>query len=513
MAITFPIPSSFARRAMALLLCGLAAGAACASETIPPPLIIPQPKSLHLGAGTFVWPANVPWRLAGPVRDERLWDAAGGLLSAQAGHFMARREAWFSVEIGTPSQPEFPAGTNLPAWAANAEGYRLSVATNGIVLVAGTAQGAFYGLQTLAQLTETDGHTFTCPSVEVEDWPSLRFRGVHWFPSASGVPMYRHLIENVFSSFKFNHCVIQCEAARWDSHPEIAMTNSISKADLRALVGLCRHRFLEPIPLVDVPGHVDWMFRHGQNLDLAEDAETPYACCVNNPRAIKMIEDVMTECIDVFHPQTFHIGHDEITLRGRFPSPDCPYCHAETATRLMAESANRLADWLAARGITTMIWGDMLLAPDEAADAANAKTVAEAKERRAAISQRITITDWHYIWNADDRSLKALQADGFHTIAATWREPVNIFRFSKAAVATGSDGLLQTTWDGYFPDERELKRDLDQFTAYVIAADYAWSGRVDPPAKLGYAAQEVFLKAYAGQFAPHRTNSGNASAF
>jgi hypothetical protein len=47
----------------------------------------------------------------------------------------------------------------------------------------------------------------------------------------------------------------------------------------------------------------------------------------------------------------------------------------------------------------------------------------------------------------------------------------------------------------------------------VIAADYAWSGRVDPPAKLGYAAQEVFLKAYAGQFAPHRTNSGNASAF
>jgi hypothetical protein len=215
----------------------------------------------------------------------------------------------------------------------------------------------------------------------------------------------------------------------------------------------------------------------------------------------------MTECIAVFHPQTFHIGYDEITLRGRFPNPDCPYCHGATATALMTESANHLASWLAARGIGTMMWGDMLLGPDEAADATRATTVVEARLRRAGLSKKITITDWHYVWNADHRSLEALQQAGFPTIAATWEEPVNIFRFSQAAIASGSQGLLQTTWDGYFPDQREMKRELDQFAAYVIAADYAWSGRSDPPAQLGYDAREIFRRAYQGKFAWPRKNA------
>jgi len=486
---------------------------AAADQLTPALLVIPQPKSLHPGAGVFVWPPDSRWRLRAPVRDERLWEAAGGLLESKRGHLASHQQSWMSLQIGKGNAADFPIGTNAPAWAVNPEGYHLSVTTNGIVILASTAQGAFYGLQTLGQLMESDGRNFTCPVVEIADWPSLRFRGVHWFPSASGAPMDRRLIERVFSTFKFNACVVQCEAARWNSHPEIAMTNSISKADLRQLVELCRRRFIEPIPLINVPGHADWMFRHGQNLELVEDPKTPYACCVNNPKTIQFIEDVMTECIDVFHPKIFHIGHDEITLRGRFPNPDSPFYHGETPTRLMTESANRLADWLAARGIATMMWGDMLLAPGEAADATSAKTPGEAKERRAELSKKITIADWHYIWNADARSLKALQSDGFHTIAATWREPVNIFRFSQAAIATGSDGLLQTTWDGYFPDEREIKRSLDQFAAYVIAADYAWSGRADPPAKLGYEAGEIFLKAYAGKPAPPVSSTSIGPSF
>jgi hypothetical protein len=469
-------------------------------------LVIPQPKSLRPGAGVFVWPCDAGWRLREAARDERLWAAAGGLFPSGRGSFTPSRAPWVSLQIGADRAAHFSIGANPPAWAANPEGYSLSVATNGILLQAGTAQGAFYGLQTLGQLMETDGKKFTCPVVEIADWPSLRFRGVHWFPSASGVTMDQRLIERVFSAFKFNACVVQCEAARWDSHPEVAMTNSISKDDLRKLVTDCRQRFIDPIPLVDIPGHADWMFRHGRNANLIEDPEKPYACCVRNPKTIQFIQDVMLECLDVFHTQTFHIGYDEITLRGRFPNPDCPFCHDANATALMDESANQLAGWLAARGIRTMMWGDMLLGPDEAADATSARDFAEARKRRAGLSKKIMIADWHYVWNADRRSLDALQNDGFHTIASTWMEPVNIFRFSQAAIASGSEGLLQTTWDGFFPDERALRNEIAQFSAYIIAADYAWSGRTDPPAQLGYEAKEIFLKAYAGKFAPQPAN-------
>jgi hypothetical protein len=507
----------------------LAAGetaAAAAGQTTPNLLVIPQPKSLRPGTGTFVWKRDAHWQLQAPARDERLWQAAGGLLASRQGQFVTNSHAGCSLQIGMEREVDFPAGTNQPAWAANPEGYRLSVTPKGIVLQAATAQGAFYGLQTLGQLLECDARQLSCPAVEVEDWPSLRFRGVHWFPSASGAPMYRQLIDNVFPTLKLNHCVVECEAARWDCHPEIAMTNSISKADLRQLVEECRSRFIEPVPLVDVPGHAQWMFQHDENLDLVEDSQTTYACCVKNPKTIRFIEAVMTECIDVFHPKTFHIGYDEITQRGQFPNPQCPLCGRETTTSLITESANRLADWLAARGIKTMMWGDMLLAPGEAADAtnrladwlaargiktmmwgdmllgpgeANAKNAGEAKERRTGISKKITITDWHY-WNPGRRSLDVLQQAGFHTIASTWMQPGDIFRFSQAAIASGSDGLLQTTWDGYFPDERVMQHEIDQFSAYVLAADYAWSGRSDPPAKLGYDARKILLKAYAGKF-------------
>lgn len=465
--------------------------------------VIPQPKSLQPGVGTFTWSSGTPWTLQAPVREARLWEAASQVFRSHNGQFLTNAVVGYSLQLslpgGTNGLESLPVGTNAPAWATHAEGYRLSVQPAGLRVQAATAQGAFYGLQTLAQLRSGPAAELSCPAVEVVDWPSLRFRGVHWFPSASGVAMDERLIQNVFSAYKFNACVIQCEAARWDSQPAIAMRDSITKPDLRKLVADCRSHFLDPIPLVDIPGHADWMFRHGQNTNLIEDPQTPYACCVRNPKTIEFIEAVLTECLDVFQPQTFHLGFDEITLRGRFPNPDCPFCHEATATTLMAESANQLAGWLAARGVKTMIWGDMLLAPGEAVDATNAKDGAEARARRAAMSKNITIADWHYVWNADRTSLDSLQQAGFHTIASTWEEPVNIYRFAQGAVASGADGLLQTTWAGFFPNERELQRELGQYAAYIIAADYAWSGRSDPPAQLGYDAKAVFRQAYADQ--------------
>ncbi len=337
----------------------------------------------------------------------------------------------------------------------------------------------------------------SCPALEIEDWPAMRFRGVHWFPSASGVPMHQKLIPNVFGALKFNRSVIQCEAARWDKHPEITDRNAISKADLRKLVETCRECYLEPIPLVNVPGHAEWIFRNGSNLDFAEDPQTPYAYCVNNPKSFEFIQDVLNECLPIFESKFCHIGHDEVTMRGRFPNPECPRCKDATTTALVVKHANRLSEWLSRRGIEGMIWGDMLLGPGEAKDATHAKTLADARQRRAEIDKRTIIVDWHYAASADARSLEILRQDGFRVVAASWYTPQNIFHLSQAALAGGAEGLLQTTWMGYFPDERAMKDQLQQFTAFVLAAEYAWSGRNESPSQLGYDPKEVFRKAYA----------------
>jgi len=62
---------------------------------------------------------------------------------------------------------------------------------------------------------------------------------------------------------------------------------------------------------------------------------------------------------------------------------------------------------------------------------------------------------------------------------------------------TRPDLPLQTAWMGYFPDERTMKSQLQQFTAFVLAAEYGWSGRKAPPSRLGYDPKEVFRNFYA----------------
>jgi hypothetical protein len=48
---------------------------------------------------------------------------------------------------------------------------------------------------------------------------------------------------------------------------------------------------------------------------------------------------------------------------------------------------------------------------------------------------------------------------------------------------------------------------MDQYAAFVLAAEYSWSGRSDPPEKLGYQARKIFLRAYAGEFGQGRISN------
>jgi hexosaminidase len=471
--------------------------APAASPVAKAPLIIPQPKSVKLGAGSFSVPPHYRWLLIAKEKDKGLWEAAGRAFGGRPGDFLQLPQEGITLQLGSNYNTTIPTNRELPRWYSDPEGYRLLVETNHLLITARTAQGTFYALQTLAQLWQGTAAGRSCPAIDVQDWPAMRFRGVHWFPSASGAPMHLKLITDVFGALKFNRSVIQCEAARWDKHPEITAPNAISKADLRKLVEACRASYLEPIPLVNVPGHAEWVFRNGSNLDFAEDPRTPYAYCVNNPKSFAFIQDVLTECLPIFESKLCHIGHDEVTMRGRFPNPECSRCQSETVTALVVKHANHLSEWLRQQGIGSMIWGDMLLGPGEANDATHAKTPADAQQRRAAIDKQTIIVDWHYAPSADARSLKLLREAGFRVVAASWYTPENIHHLSQAALASGAEGLLQTTWMGYFPDESAMKTQLQQFTAFVLAAEYAWSGRKETPSELGYDPKEVFLRAYA----------------
>lgn len=131
--------------------------------------------------------------------------------------------------------------------------------------------------------------------------------------------------------------------------------------------------------------------------------------------------------------------------------------------------------------------------PDTAAFAPNLE---EAKIRRANLPEGIAIADWHYYRGEEYPSLGYFREEGHPTIASTWYVPDNIYHFAHAALENRSHGLLQTTWAGFFPDEQVLKNALHQFTAFILAAEYAWSGNRKAPMDLPFEPGRVFLDSY-----------------
>ena len=112
------------------------------SPGVNPPLIIPQPKTLRMGAGVFRMPPGGGWKLRAATRDERLWRAAQLVFVGSPGSFEQTAQPWIGLEMGSCSSTNFPTGQSQPRWASDPEGYRLAVETNGLAIQSSTAQGS-----------------------------------------------------------------------------------------------------------------------------------------------------------------------------------------------------------------------------------------------------------------------------------------------------------------------------------------------------------------------------------
>jgi hypothetical protein len=150
-----------------------------------------------------------------------------------------------------------------------------------------------------------------------------------------------------------------------------------------------------------------------------------------------------------------------------------------------------------------MLWGDKCLAPGEAIDATHGDDEQQAIARRSVLPKNAYITDWHYRAEPEAepfrKSLNVWFKSGQKPIASMWFQPDNIRGFTLAAKGLGT---LQTTWAGYVSNESNMLRELKQFTAMVLAADYAWSDRGEKPSELPYNAEEVFRSMYFGEPQP-----------
>lgn len=360
------------------------------------------------------------------------------------------------------------------------------------------ARGTLWAVQTLIQLLKKDARTgqVYVPAVNVRDWPTLAFRGVHLFHGKNALPFHTKLIEHLFSRFKMNALVLQAERTRWDSiDKRIAAPWWGEKADIAAEIALARTRGMITYPLIESYGHMGWLLDNDVYRKYAEDPQKPFAINIGDVEAIALMEKINAEVDDLFDAPAFHIGFDEIDLenRGRMPNPERD--HNKTFPELVLSAARHWQNFFTKRGKETWMWADEALFKDDVSPSfGTAKNAADAKFLRDNLPKNIGMFDWQYTRYNSYPSLPRLKSAGFGNVfASSWFKPDNIHAYARAAAANNLSGMLQTTWAGYESAEFVLVKERRQFNAMVLAADYFWNGGAGPaPDKLPYDYEAVF---------------------
>jgi hypothetical protein len=413
-----------------------------------------------------------------------------------------RFEAW---NVAAPAVGDTRIEAVVGAGPRGPESYAIEIGADAIRIEAQDAAGLRNAIRTLAQMAVPGANGLAVPRGRLEDWPTIGWRGVHMFVGPDALEFQTRLMNELLVPLRFNQAVIECSQTDWDATPGIETRITTSKEDLARLFDAYRAAGIEPTPLIQSFGHMRWLFENGQNRDVMFNPDVPFSIDPRKPRAREILAGIWGEAIELLRPRKVHFGLDEVDMRGWPGDP-----------RLVTELWRLHIPWLAGlakrHGVEMMLWGDIALAPGEAPDATHGHTPADAQARRHVIPDGAWVGDWHYINDPRPEtftSLELWQREGQRPIAATWYRPDNIYGFFRAAERAGA-GVLQTTWAGFESNERHMKSADDQFESYVLAGEYAWSGRDERPHELPYRPEDVLRRWYFEPPRPARRTAGSA---
>lgn len=292
---------------------------------------------------------------------------------------------------------------------AHKEGYTLTTTADGVRIEGQTENGVFYGIQTLRKSipAEAQGADILLPAGEVKDEPRFAYRGMHldvgrhFFP-IDFVKKYIDLLAlHNMNTFHWHLTEDQGWRIEIKKYPKLTEIGSmrnrtvVGKAgsgvfdsipyggfytqdEAREIVKYAQERYITVIPEVDLPGHMLAALASYPELGCTGG---PYevcpdwgifedVICIGNEQAMRFLEDVMAEIIDIFPSEYIHIGGDEAP-RTRWAK--CPKCQARIKAeglkadkehsaedRLQSYCMTRIEKFLNDRGRRIIGWDEIL---------------------------------------------------------------------------------------------------------------------------------------------------------
>ncbi|MDG1685240.1 MAG: hypothetical protein P8H63_04315 [Flavobacteriaceae bacterium] len=362
------------------------------------------------------------------------------------------------------------------------EHYKIKPTEKGFIIKHNSIEGLNYAIETLISVSSLNESGVVFPIFEVEDYPSIDWRGIHMFTGPKSWMFHKQMYTNVLFPLKVNKIILQCEQAKWLAFPQIHNSISISLEDLKIEFEFLTRNNVEPIPLIQSLGHMEWFFKPHSMRRLSLNPDYPYTLNPFLDEAQNAIKSIWKEAVDLLNPSTIHFGLDEIGMIGYNKDKN-------NLLEIFKKQISFLDEFAKNENLKFMIWGDMGLAPEDAIDATNGLNNSFARQIRKSIPEGVYITDWHYkpsLKKSDfSSSLKIWKENSNLPIASTWFNPKNIYGFNQAAIEEGY-GTLQTTWADFESSEGNMLKNIEQFGAYILSLDYSWSGKKTIPGELEY---------------------------
>lgn len=193
------------------------------------------------------------------------------------------------------------------------EAYQIKVSGKKISVTANSSAGIFYALQTLRQLVVAENKNSFIPEVDIDDYPSMAYRGVMMDVSHGGLPTEEEIKKQIdfLSKWKMNQYFLYSEVSiELKGYPLLNYNANYSQEEIKRIIYYAKERHIDVIPFIELYGHLHDLLRIEKYSNLAI-GKYGHELDPRIPTVKELMKGWLKQYAELFPSPYFHIGFDE----------------------------------------------------------------------------------------------------------------------------------------------------------------------------------------------------------